>query len=577
MTTASVRDSRRITGLHPYCDRPGAIIELELAPADRETAIAAWSTVAAEVAAAVGWEGAPLRARRHPDGVSLILEAPLDCLYAATEVNELAWDLAARALAGEGEGDLEGRLAAVRAAIEAERRPDLLALHAAAHARGAAFLVDDETVSLGHGAGCRLWPASAPPAAGAVDWSSIANVPTAVVTGTNGKSTTVRMLAAIARSAGLTAGISSTDWIRVGDAIVDTGDYSGPGGARAVLRDPRVELGLLETARGGLFRRGLGVESADVACILNVTEDHLGEWGCWTVADLAEIKFTVAKAVGPGGRVVLNADDPLVRARGLALAAPRTWFSLAGERGLPAGELAADAHAALLEDGALVILTPDGRERVTHVDDVPATLGGAARHNVANALAALALADALRLPHDAIAAGLATFGDDPNDNPGRLNRFDLGGVAAIVDFAHNPAGQAAVLDMAARLPARRRLVLLGQAGDRDDASVAELCRTTWAARPDRILIKSMEVYLRGREPGAMTALIERELRAAGAPPAVVAHGGEEFESVQEALRWAEPGDLLLLFVHAERERTLALLTRLVDSGWQPGRALPSGA
>ncbi|QDU65591.1 Mur ligase family protein [Engelhardtia mirabilis] len=574
MTSPTVRDSRRITGLHPYTDRPGAILELEIAPELQERAIAAWRAVAAEVAAAVGWLGTPLHARRHPDGVSLIMEAPIDALYAACEVNELAWSLTARALADGGEveqADLEGELLRVQGEIAAEARPALLALHAAALEHGAAFLVDDDTVSVGHGAGCRLWPAAAPPDVAQVPWSKVTNVPTAVVTGTNGKSTTVRMLAAIAEAAGLTAGVSSTDWIRVGDEILDEGDYSGPGGARTVLRDARVQIGLLETARGGMFRRGLGVESADVACVLNVAEDHLGEWGCWTVRDLAEIKLTVAKAVGPGGRVVLNADDDLVREGGLELDLPRTWFSCGGLGAVPDGE----RSACVLEDGVLVLYSGDERTEIARVDQIPSTLGGAATHNVANALAAVAIADGLDLPHAAMAEGLHAFGLDPGDNPGRLNVFGFGGVTALVDFAHNPHGQRAMLEMAAGMDSDRLLVLLGQAGDRDDASVTELCRTTWAARPDRILIKSMEVYLRGREPGAMTALIERELLAAGAPPEAIAQGGEEFDCVLEALAWSRPGDLLLLFSHAERERTLEYLAALRLGGWSPGQPLPA--
>lgn len=566
MDPANLRDSRRITGLHPYCDHPGAILELEVPPEHQSRVIDAWWTVATEITAAVGWGGTPLHARRHPDGVSLILEAPIDALYAATEVNELAWRLAAVALNG-GEGqDVDAELAALNATIDSESRPALLDLHDAAADYGKGFLVDDETVSVGHGAGCRSYPADAPPQADAVEWTSVSDVPVALVTGTNGKSTTVRMLAAIVKAAGKVPGLSSTDWIRVGDEVLDTGDYSGPGGARAILRDERVEVALLETARGGMFRRGLGVEVADVACVLNVTEDHLGEWGCWTVEDLAEIKFTVTHAVEHTGLVVLNADDPLVRERAATVHAPIVWFSLEGLDGLPE----AWRQACVLEGDELSLHRRDGRTVVTTTDRVPSTLGGAARHNVANALAAIAIADGLGLPGEAIAAGLAEFGRDPADNPGRLNVFELGGATAIVDFAHNPAGQAAVLEMAARMEAERRLVVLGQAGDRDDASVTDLCRITWQHRPERILIKAMEKYLRGLEPGVMTAKIEAELRAAGAPDEVIAQGGEEFECVLEALRWAQPGDLLLLFAHAERERTMEYLGQLVEAGWAPG-------
>jgi UDP-N-acetylmuramyl tripeptide synthase len=192
---------------------------------------------------------------------------------------------------------------------------------------------------------------------------------------------------------------------------------------------------------------------------------------------------------------------------------------------------------------------------------------------VANALAAIGVAAALGLPDEAIRAGLVGFDTGFSTNPGRANVWKLDGVTAIVDFAHNPHGLEALAHMTAALPAQRRAIVIGQAGDRDDESIREFARAAWAIRPEHVFIKEMEVYLRGREPGIVPALIESELLRAGAGPHLLSRWPTELAAVHAALAWARAGDLLLLTTHAQREEVVALLTRLAESGWEPGRPL----
>ena len=186
-------------------------------------------------------------------------------------------------------------------------------------------------------------------------------------------------------------------------------------------------------------------------------------------------------------------------------------------------------------------------------------------------LAAIGLAAAIDIPLPVIARGLCDFGNSPDANPGRSNVFDLGDVTAIVDFAHNPHGMAALLEMAAAMPARRRLVALGQAGDRTDDAIKSLARTAWQATPDRIILKEMSDYLRGRPAGAVVELMERELRAAGAPADRIGHADSEMEAVEQALAWAREGDLLLFSIQAERDHVLAKLASLQAAGWRAGQ------
>ncbi len=575
-----LRDSRRLTGPNILWRRPSAVIDVVLdASEDAGALTRAWEAHARRALEAVGWGGEDLAHRRNACGVSLALSAPIDALYAATEVNEHAYEAAAAELAGEPVPDLERAAERLRRKIARERNPPVPAMQAAARERRIAFLWDDDEVSIGMGKSSVTWPADRVPDPSDVDWSSVANIPAAVVTGTNGKTTTVRLLAEMVRAAGLEPGISSTDGCWVAGEEIGEGDYSGPGGARLVLRDPRVEIAILETARGGMLRRGLGLEHADVAIITNVAEDHLGEWGIHDLDELTETKFIVAKGTR---HLVLNADDPKLRVRPDREGLRRIWFSLEAEPQEVRANAATGGEIAILDGDELVVvgdrdrLSPSGgtREVVARLEEVPMTLGGAARHNVANALGAICVARRLRLPMAAIRQGLTDFDSSAEENPGRLNRFDLCGATAIVDFAHNPHGIEALMTMAAALPAKRRLIVFGQAGDREDEAIREMARMAWKARPDRVIVKELVKYLRGREPGEVPAMIEDELRRLGADAGAVEHADHELEAVEKALAWAREGDLLLLISHEKRTQVLARMAQLVEIGWQPGTELP---
>lgn len=589
-----LRDSRRLTGPNFLWERAGAVLDLLLEEGECEPAsksrgalVDAWSKAARRMLDALGWTAERTATKDvgfAPEtgglfqGLCLAISAPLDGLYAACSVNEWALDAATAGLAGASEAEREADFEAARerlaAEIAAEANPALIALGAAARARGVAFLTDDELVSCGMGRGSASWPVGALPAPEAVDWTRIFDLPHAVVTGTNGKSTTVRLLAAMASAAGEVPGISSTDFVRVGDDVLEEGDWSGPGGGRLLLRDPRVTVGLLETARGGMMRRGLALEHTRIAVVLNIGADHLNEWGTPDLPSLTESKLIPVRVADVA---VLNADDPeLTRAagRGSAGMAERVWFSLEATNPLLVEHLASGGRATWLADETLwASAATGGATRVADVSDVPMTLGGAARYNIANALAAVATALELGLPLDAIRTGLAAFASGPDDNPGRLNRFDLGGVTVLVDFAHNPDGFTALFAAAAALPATRRLALVGQSGDRDLVSTRGMAEALVASGIDHIVIKELTEHLRGRELGEMPALFEAELRRLGLDESRFSHASSEMAAVHLALEWARPGDLLLLLAHDARAEVLALVQALAARGWVPGEAV----
>ena len=348
----------------------------------------------------------------------------------------------------------------------------------------------------------------------------------------------------ILRTGGHNVGVSSTDWIAVNERIIDRDDWSGPGGARAVLREKDVDVAILETARGGLLRRGLGVERADAALITNISEDHLGDFGSRNLGELLDIKWVLSHAVREAGRLVLNADDERLVAKAADYNGEIVWFSLDAGSEVVQQHVASGGSAFVLDGDELVKIESGSREVICRSAEIPIALGGAARHNVANALSAAALTWCLGASLEDIAAGLVTMKQD--ENPGRCNVYDLDGFKVLIDFAHNPAAMSALFDMASAIPAQRRALCFGQAGDRTDELIRELARDAWAIGLERVVVSELPKYHRGREHGDVFRLIRDELLSLGAADEQVRHHEEELESLQDAIDWAQPGDLVIM-------------------------------
>ncbi len=562
-------DSRRQTGAGRLLDGPGAALEALVPDDQKDAAAAAWRRHARALCDALGWTDAPLVVRSFPRGLSLALGAPVDLLYTATEVNEAAWAAARADLDGSEPPDPDATIARLRAEAEAERDPPLAALIGAAEARGVPLVWDDDAVTVGLGARGRTVAPDALPDPDAFDWDAVGPIPTALVTGTNGKSTTIRMLAGMARAAGHTPGVSTTDYVAVGDEVVEHGDFSGPLGARAVMRDPRVTLAALETARGGLLRRGVPVPLVTAAAVTNVAADHLGDYGVDTVEDLAEAKFVVAKALGAGGVLVAPADEPAATAEAArrrealeARAVRLAWTALDPTTAPPGG----GPLAATVVDDAVALRDGDGWRPVCPVAEIPAALGGAARHVVRNALTAAVTAEALGLGDEAIATGLRTFRSDDADNPGRANRFAIGGGTVLIDYAHNAHGLRALAALAAHWPARRRLIMFGSAGDRSNADLDAMCDVLATFDADRYVLVDIPGYLRGRAEGEVPSYLAEALQRRGVRGDALVHLAAPVDGARHALDWLGPDGLVLLVTLSQRAEVLDLVRTATSEG-----------
>lgn len=554
-------DSRRLTGPNLFSPRPGAVLEVACGDDERAALLLEWRTIVRSLADRLGWPGAEIILREHPLGAQCFLAAPIDALLAATEVNEAAWHAAERALAGERPRDLRDVAARLRVHRQHEAAPRLVALQHAAAARALTFTFDDDEVSLGAGAGSLTLSRHALPDPAEVPWARLHDVPVALVTGSNGKTTTVRLLAAMLRAAGRVTGLSSTDGVWVDDALVDGGDYSGPGGARLVLRDRRVQAAVLETARGGILRRGIATSRATVAVVTRIAADHLGEYGVHDLHALGEAKLVVARALAPHGRLVLNADDPTLVHLARARHANVTWWSLDAANAVVTRHRATGGDVVVLEDGELRAHGPGGTVSLGHAAGMPVTLGARARHNVANALAASAAALAMGVDAGAVRHALARFGRDARDNEGRLAVFHLRGARVVVDFVHNADGWYALWDALEPRTDARRIVVVGQAGDRDDASLDAMAAAVCHGRPDRVFVKEMAGYARGRPAFEVRDRLAAGMRACGLPDAALQLTEDEGTAVAMALREAREHDLVVLAVHENLPRALRAIAQ----------------
>jgi cyanophycin synthetase len=382
-------------------------------------------------------------------------------------------------------------------------------------------------------------------------------VPVASVTGTNGKTSTTRLLAHMGMTAGLRTGWSSTEGVFVQGERIVAGDYSGPSGGRHVLTAPRVQLGILETARGGLLLKGMGVVHNDVSVVTNVTADHLGMHGVDTVDQLAEVKSIITRVTRKDGWVVLNGDDPRVRAMATQ-ASGRIWmFSLHPDSPALREALDSGGRGITVLDGDIVILRRDADpDRLVRVLDVPMTLSGLSEHNIANALAATAAGLGLGIPREAVVAGLRSFAPDLQHNPGRMNVWTVplpagGSGTVIVDLAHNEAGLEALLTVAdgLRPPGSRVHLGLGGVGDRTDDILIGLGELA-GRRADRVQITHKGHYLRGRTVEELESRFVQGLANVGA----VASGSSatEVEGLAALVEHMAEGDVGALMCHAER-------------------------
>ncbi len=418
--------------------------------------------------------------------------------------------------------------------------------------------------------------------------------PIVSISGTNGKSTVTRMITHILLLAGRHVGTTTSDGVLLDERMVEPGDWTGPGGAHIVLSRRDVDVAVLETARGGIVLRGVGYESNDTSVLTNVSSDHLDLQGIHTLPELAEVKSTICRITKRDGWVVLNADDPYVAAVARRVRASVALFTLLGEESAAVRRhRARGGRAYLVRRGVIVEANGSKVTEIVDVTDVPITIGGLARHNVANALAAAGGARGMGATIEQVRDGLADFAPSAERSPGRLNLFRLGARVVIVDFAHNEAGVGAVLDVAEGIAAGAAgraapiTAIIGTAGDRPDDTLRGIGKVA-AQRAQRVAIKQTLKYLRGRTAKSVVGELLAGVVAGGGVATEVPIYDSETDALRAELnggagagsngRRPDSARVVVLMCHEDREGVFGLLAQLgarpVDVGTELTELVP---
>lgn len=381
-------------------------------------------------------------------------------------------------------------------------------------------------------------------------------IPTVAVTGTNGKTTTTRLISHILTVAGHQVGMASTDTVSVDDVPILKGDYSGPDGAKAVMRDSQVEYAVLEVARGGIIRRGLGFDHCDVAVLLNVTSDHLGLGGIDTLEELLRVKATIFDALGEDDFGVLNADDPLVLSELEKLHANPILFSKNAN------------HPALLEnlekghcnvtvlDETIILQKPAGVVDIAKIDEIPITFEGTAMFNVENVMAAVAATYALGVQEEKIAVGITSFSPSIAQSPGRMNLIDMGTFKVLIDYGHNIGAVKATADFIEKLGHGRKIRMASGVGNRREEDILAFGR---ALAPSYDYVVICDPSPRVRKLGETAEILKRGFIEGGLKEEQIDIHLHESDATQAVLEMAQPGDLIVLQVENIQQVTEKVL------------------
>ncbi|WP_395823558.1 cyanophycin synthetase [Collimonas sp.] len=386
-------------------------------------------------------------------------------------------------------------------------------------------------------------------------------IPLVAVAGTNGKTTTVRLIAHLLARKGLRVGMTNSDGVYIEKQRIDTGDCSGPRSARNVLMHPDVDAAVFETARGGILREGLGFDRCDVAVVTNIgMGDHLGPSYISTVEDLSVVKRVIVENVSTTGYAVLNAADPMVASMAKSCPGSIIFFAHDFHHPLMTAHRA-QGHRVVYQDGNFIVVAKGKQEHRLALQEIPLTRNGTIRFQIENTMASIAAAWALELDWDVIRAGLSSFVNDADTAPGRFNVFDYRGATLIADYGHNPDAIQALVRAIDTMPAKRRSVVISGAGDRRDIDIRHQTEILGDAFDEVILYQDQ--CQRGRADGEVLALLREGLQNARRTTATEEINGE-FVAIDTALSHLSPGDLCLILVDQVEEALAHIAKRIAE-------------
>ena len=410
------------------------------------------------------------------------------------------------------------------------------------------------------GAGDMLFPPGTP-----------TRIPIIAITGTNGKTTTTRLIAHILKGSGRTVGFTTTDGTYIQNQQITKGDNTGPVSAQLVLKDPTVDVAVLETARGGIIRAGLGFDHCDIGVVTNIAADHLGMKDVNTLEDLARVKSVVPRAVSKRGYAVLNAEDPHVFAMRKRVDGFCVYFSMDENHPNIERQARRGRISCVYENGYVTILKGRWKVRIEKATNIPLTYGGRAEFMIQNVLAATLACFVYGVSLEDLRVGLTTFNAGTAQTPGRLNFIEVGDVTVLMDYAHNPAGLRGLTSFVTKMPYKYRTILLNVAGDRRDDDIREFGKIAGDAF-DRIVIRKGH-YLRGRTEQSIYTLLQEGIAQSENTPQVIIIADRR-DAMRHAIKHGRKGELVvtladrvpddIAFLHDIRDKLLAEKAELTE-------------
>jgi UDP-N-acetylmuramate-alanine ligase len=541
---------RILAGTNMFFSSVGAISEIVTRDEHKQEFANDYDAVLRKMLNELGWDDVPIYKRVYSRGIIMAIPTEFDLTYAACKILGIAFEIAATKYNKTDELDFAEELEYLEYIISKERHMTLRNIYNEAKARLLNVYLDQNIISIGSGKGAYIANIDEI-ACDDIPWGKIYEIPSVMVTGTNGKTTTVRLTSFISQHAGKCVGYCSTDWVMINGEVVSEGDLSGPHGNRRVMTNPDVDVAVLEVARGGIVKRGLATSNVDGAVVMNVSEDHLGVNGIDDVMDLARAKFTVQNAVRPGGHNIVNLDDEISCSFIDSLPRARAFFS----QKLAADEVikfikTSDDYACFIEDNKFMVYRHGEKHVIAKVNDVDLTYNGIAKHNIENVLAAICLSVELGRSYAEITAGLHAFRNDEH-NHGRFNMFDVKGFKdskIFVDYGHNFASVDNMLKFARSIANAdtKITVLLGLSGDRK-FMVDKIANSVVQHKIDYVIVKMFTNHLRGAEVGELAEFLQERLLKRGFDTKnIVATVDQEIEALGLVLANMEANHLYIM-------------------------------
>ncbi len=555
--------SKRLIGPNLFFKETGTVLDISITE-DQEKIVSLCEQEARRLLPALGWAKVFTAHKIYNNGVRLAFTSPFDITLASCDVIDFIWASVRQFLELGNYKTIDEATKALLPIIAKEENLTLRAIYSEATERGFNVFFDEGLVTIGSG------KFSYQEQVDEVDinkipWGNIKDIPIVLVTGTNGKTTTVRMTSFICQYAKKVVGYCSTDWVMIDGEVIDRGDFSGPFGNRYVLTNPIVDVAVLEVARGGLCGRGLANTNVTAATISNISIDHLGMDGIETLEDLCEAKSIVYSAVDNTGHAIINLDDVYVVARYKAglIKSEKVFFSQNLSELEMNHYLSEAAFICFIKEGKFILTTPLETFILATVKEVPLTVNGFAKHNIENALNAIALSYELGCTPREISLGLLAYKNNYEENLGRANVFHIGSATVILDFAHNAAGLKAILEMSRAYSQKRLKIMWGQTGDRM-SMIDDMAGIIVDYKPVEVVVNELENYLRDQAViGQIPKRIEDALLKYNFPKSDIHHVENTLVGVNYALNSLEAGDVYILCVHEDIETVIDRIKRFV--------------